>query len=133
MRRRQLSRYRDIEDRAALIRARLLAFATLVTGLAYLSWLFFALNQAHPLIAAAFYLAEAVCFLLFLVASFTVWRLRYKREEGLPIETPSASIGTTNAEMPRCPLSGSVFAKTTVQAAWPAGNAPPADVPVTSS
>ena len=30
------------------------------------------------------------------------------------------SIGTTNAEMPLCPLAGSVFAKTTVQAAWPA-------------
>ena len=90
LRRRQLSRYRDVEDRGALIRARILAFATLVTGLAYLTWLFFALNQAHPLIAAAFYLAEAVCFLLFLVASFTVWRLRYKREEGLPIETPSS-------------------------------------------
>ena len=30
------------------------------------------------------------------------------------------SIGTTNAEMPRWPLLGSVFAKTTVHVAWPA-------------
>jgi hypothetical protein len=29
-------------------------------------------------------------------------------------------IGTTKAEIPRCPLSGSVFANTTVHAAWPA-------------
>ncbi len=36
------------------------------------------------------------------------------------IVTPGVSIGTTNAEMPRCPLSGSVFANTTVQVAWPA-------------
>jgi hypothetical protein len=46
--RRHLSRYRDVEDRGALIRARLLAFATLITGLAYLAWLLFALNQAPP-------------------------------------------------------------------------------------
>ncbi len=90
MRRRHLSRYRDIEDRGALIRARLLAFATLLTGLAYLTWLLFALNRAHPVVATAFYLAEVICFLLFIVATFTVWRLRYKPEEGLPIEEPSS-------------------------------------------
>ena len=90
MRRRPLSRYRDVEDRGALVRARLLALATTLTGLAYLAWLFFALNPAHPLVAGAFFVAEAVCFLLFLAASYTVWRLRYKREEGLPIEAPSS-------------------------------------------
>ena len=36
------------------------------------------------------------------------------------IWTPGVSIGTMNAEMPLWPLDGSVFAKTTVQAAWPA-------------
>ena len=36
------------------------------------------------------------------------------------IWTPGVSIGTMNAEMPLWPLAGSVFAKTTVQAAWPA-------------
>jgi len=88
--RRHLSRYRDVEDRGALIRARLLALATLITGLAYLTWLFFARNPAHPLVAGAFFLAEVACLLLFLVASFTVWRLRYKREEGIPIDAPSS-------------------------------------------
>ena len=34
--------------------------------------------------------------------------------------TPGASIGTMNAERPRCPFVGSVFAKTTVHAARPA-------------
>ena len=34
--------------------------------------------------------------------------------------TPGVSIGTMNADMPLWPLAGSVFAKTTVQAAWPA-------------
>ena len=34
--------------------------------------------------------------------------------------TPGASIGTMNAERPRWPFVGSVFAKTTVHAAWPA-------------
>ena len=34
--------------------------------------------------------------------------------------TPGVSIGTMNAEIPLCPLSGSVLAKITVQAAWPA-------------
>ena len=33
------------------------------------------------------------------------------------IVTPGVSIGTMNAEMPLWPLAGSVFAKTTVQAA----------------
>ena len=35
-------------------------------------------------------------------------------------ETPGASIGTMKADRPRWPLLGSVLAKTTVQAAWPA-------------
>ncbi len=34
--------------------------------------------------------------------------------------TPGVSIGTTNADMPRLPAAASVFANTTVQAAWPA-------------
>ena len=34
--------------------------------------------------------------------------------------TPGASIGTMKADRPRWPLVGSVFAKTTVHAAWPA-------------
>ena len=79
------SRYRDKQDRAALITARLLAMATLIAGIAYLVWLFFHLNPSHPWMAGAFISAEIVCLLLFLTAGFTVWRMRYKPPEGLPI------------------------------------------------
>ena len=83
--RRHSLRYRDTQDRPALIMARLMVLATLVTAVAYLVWLFFHLNPYHPWISGAFMAAEIVCLLLFLTAAFTVWRLRYKPPEGLPV------------------------------------------------
>jgi cellulose synthase (UDP-forming) len=83
-RRDRFSRYMDREDRAPMLRARVLAVATLVTGFAYIVWLFFRLNRDHLWMASAFMAAEIVCLLLFLMGSFTVWRLRHKPPEGLP-------------------------------------------------
>lgn len=69
----------------------MLAIATFATGLAYLIWLYFALNPHHPWMGGAFLAAEIVCLLLFGVASFTVWRLRHKPPGGLPL-TSAASV-----------------------------------------
>jgi len=82
-------RYKDDEDRHAVILSRLLAIGTFLTGLGYIVWLFFAKNPHHPWMAAAFIAAESVCLLLFLTATFTVWRLRYKPPQGLPLQAVS--------------------------------------------
>lgn len=83
-------RYHDEQDRRAVIISRLLAIATFVTGICYLIWLYFALNRHHLWMGGAFLAAEAVCLLLFVAASFTVWRLRYKPPEGLPVGHPTS-------------------------------------------
>lgn len=88
--REHMLRYNDEEDRRAVIHSRLLAIATLFTGIAYLVWLYYALNPHHPWMGAAFLMAEAVCLLLFVTASFTVWKLRYKPPEGLPLGAPTS-------------------------------------------
>jgi len=51
-------RYHDEQDRRAVIRARLLAIATVAAGIAYLIWLFFSLNPHHPWMGGAFLFAE---------------------------------------------------------------------------
>lgn len=79
-------RYKDDEDRRAVIHSRLLAIGTFITGLGYIIWLFYAKNPHHPWMAAAFIAAESLCLLLFVTATFTVWRLRYKPLEGLPLQ-----------------------------------------------
>ena len=78
-------RYKDDEDRHAVIVARLLAIGTVLTGVGYLVWLLYARNSHHPWMAGAFIVAEALCLLLFTTATFTVWRLRHKPPEGLPL------------------------------------------------
>lgn len=79
-------RYMDREDRRARIRSRFLAVATLSAGAAYIVWLFFTANPHHPWMSGAFIAAEMLCLLLFVAASYTVWSLRYKPAEGLPID-----------------------------------------------
>lgn len=83
-------RYRDREDRRTLIGSRLLALATMIAGSGYIAWLFTTVNRRHPWMAGTFIAAEIACLLLFLTASFVVWRLRFKPEEGLPIFKPES-------------------------------------------
>jgi cellulose synthase (UDP-forming) len=81
------------EDRPALVVSRIYALLAITAGVVYLIWLAFNLNSEHPWIAGVFFAAEVMCLLLFVLASFTVWRLRYKPQEGLPLtETPSADV-----------------------------------------
>jgi cellulose synthase (UDP-forming) len=83
-------RYKDDEDRRALIRSRVLALATTAAGSLYIWWLLGSLNAHHPWIAAAFVTAEILCLALFVTATFTVWRLRFKPPGGLPISSPGS-------------------------------------------
>ena len=98
-------RYNDDQDRRAVIRSRLLAIATVAAGLVYLIWLYFALNPHHPWMGAAFLVAEIACLLLFVTASFTVWRLRYKPLEGLALGEPQAWISSSRSAASRSRLS----------------------------
>lgn len=82
------SRYRDAEDRGASIRSRLLAVATIISGLVYIVWLWFTINPRHPAMAGLFLTAEIFCLVLLVAATFTVWGLRYKPPEGLPVPHP---------------------------------------------
>lgn len=86
----QMRRYRDEQERRTVIRSRLLAIGTVAAGAVYLTWLFFALNPHHRWMGGAFLAAEVLCLLLFVVASFSVWRLRYKPPEGLPLGPPTS-------------------------------------------
>lgn len=81
----------DREDRVPLIRSRLLALVTLLAGGAYILWLTLTVNWSHPWMATAFLAAEVVCLLLFLLATCTVWQLRYKPARGCRSRAPAAS------------------------------------------
>ena len=83
-------RFGDIEDRRRRLRAQMLALATVVSGVTYLSWLWSALNWAHPIIAGAFVGAEVGCFLLFVFAAAGAWRLRFKPEEATLVAEPKS-------------------------------------------
>ena len=111
-------RYKDDEDRRAVIRARLLAIATVAAGLIYVIWLFFALNPHHPWMGGAFVAAEVACLLLFVTASFTVWRLRYKPLEGLALgQAPSVDIFVTACGEPLAVVQRTLRAASAIE--WP--------------
>ena len=48
--------------------------------------MFRALNPAHPVLGAVFVFAELCCLGLFIVTTIGVWELRFKREEGMPLD-----------------------------------------------
>ena len=112
-------RYKDEQDRRAVIGSRLLALATVATGIAYLVWLFFALNPHHPWMGGAFLTAEMLCLLLFITASFSVWRLRYKPPEGLPLvaQAPSVDIFVTVCGEPLAVVERTLRAAAAIE--WP--------------
>src|SRR5689334_22867220 len=62
-------RFMDQEDRSRRIKAQVLCVVTIVTGLAYLGWIVFALNPAHPVLGIGFLASEAACLTLFACAS----------------------------------------------------------------
>ena len=111
-------RYNDDEDRGAVVGARLLAIATVAAGLIYVIWLFFALNPHHPWMGGAFVAAEIACLLLFVIASFTVWRLRYKPLEGLALgQAPSVDIFVTACGEPLAVVQRTLRAASAIE--WP--------------
>ena len=116
--REHMLRYNDEQDRQDVIKARLLAIGTFATGIGYLVWLFFALNPYHMWMGGAFLAAELVCLLLFVTATTTVWRLRYKPPEGLPVEHfPSIDIFVTVCGEPPAVVERTLNAAAAIQ--WP--------------
>jgi cellulose synthase (UDP-forming) len=79
-------RHREREDRGRRLRARAWALVTVAAGLLYLIWVFRALNPAHPVLGTVFVFAELCCLGLFIVTTIGVWELRFKREEGVPLD-----------------------------------------------
>jgi cellulose synthase (UDP-forming) len=74
-------RFGEREDRTRRLRAQGLAFLTGTVGVAYLTWVYSALNWSHPVMSAIFLGAEIACLMLFLVAAAGAWRLRFKPEQ----------------------------------------------------
>lgn len=107
-------RYYSVEDRSRRVTARILAVFTIITGLGYLLWVFHALNANHNLMSWSFFLAEIACLGLFCLASFDVWRVRFKPLQSLQgaEETLSADVFITAYAEPL-----SIVGKTLVAAA----------------
>jgi cellulose synthase (UDP-forming) len=80
------TRYNEKEDRTRRIRAKLLAIWAIVTGLWYFALLPGGLNWDHPFVAVAFLVAEIACLAVFILSAVNVWSVRYKPEEGIPLE-----------------------------------------------
>ncbi len=83
-------RYGERADRPRRLRAQALSLVTILTGVGYLVWVSEAINRAHPLVGAGFFLSEVACLLLFTLAASSLWRLRFKPAESPPVETPYA-------------------------------------------
>lgn len=84
----QNRRFGDSEDRGRLIRARILALLTMLSGGLYIIWAFQVYDRRHWVAGSLFLLAETACLGLFLLAGTNVWRLRFKPKEGIPPEEP---------------------------------------------
>jgi cellulose synthase (UDP-forming) len=83
-------RFGDKEDRERRLKAQGLVLFTVVTGIAYLAWVFSVINWAHPVIGGLFIGAESVCFILFLLAGAGAWRLRFKPQETPLVARPTS-------------------------------------------
>jgi cellulose synthase (UDP-forming) len=79
-------RFREREELRAQNSAHLLALITTLLGIVYFVWIVETRNHAHPYMSAAFLAAEITCLALFVVSTQSVWRLRYKPQQGLAVE-----------------------------------------------
>lgn len=83
-------RYGDADDHVRRTRAQRLAVFAIVTGLAYIAWVWRSVDWHHPGIASAFVVAETCTLLLFTMAAAGSWRLRFKPEEADMTPLPEA-------------------------------------------
>ena len=89
-------RHGELEDRPRRLRARIFGLLAIAAGGVYVGLLPFSLNPETPVTAAAFIVAEASCLILLAVATSSVWRLRFKPQEGLPFQAhPSVDVFIT--------------------------------------
>jgi cellulose synthase (UDP-forming) len=87
-------------DKGRLLRAHVFSTLCFLSGVAYLLWLTQHLNPFQPVMSGLFYAAEVVCFALFAVAAFDVWRLRFKPPT--PIEAPNVLTHSVDVFIPTC-------------------------------
>jgi cellulose synthase (UDP-forming) len=81
-------RYLDMEDRSRRLAAQNFSFLTLICGTLYLAWLGRLVWHTRGWQDCLFLGAEILAFLLLVFLAYDIWRLRFHRPEGLPIETP---------------------------------------------
>jgi cellulose synthase (UDP-forming) len=100
------------------LKAQSLVLFTVVTGLAYLVWVFSVINWAHPVLGSLFIGAESVCFILFLLAGAGAWRLRFKPPQTpLIAKTTSVDVLITVCGEPLTIISRTVAAAARIE--WP--------------
>jgi cellulose synthase (UDP-forming) len=80
-------RYLDLEDRSRRLAAQDFSLLTLACGILYLAWLGQLVFHTRGWQDFLFFAAEILAFLLLVFLAFDIWRLRFHRPEGLPIET----------------------------------------------
>lgn len=68
--------------------AQIMSTITYLTGLVYLAWAVTYYTPEHAAIAWVYIIAEALCLWLFLMATASVWRLRFKPAEGVELDRP---------------------------------------------
>ena len=89
-------RYGEVEDRPRRVRARISGILAIAVGTVYVALLPFNLNPDTPFAGWAFVTAEISCLLLLVVATSSVWRLRFKPRGGLPAQVlPSVDVFIT--------------------------------------
>ncbi len=89
-------RYLDLEDRARRLAAQDASLLTLGLGLFYLSWLTWVVWRSRGAPDLLFLAAEILAFLLLASLAFDIWRLRFHRPEGLPLQArPEVDIFVT--------------------------------------
>lgn len=55
-----------------------------LSGVGYLIWVVYARNRDHAWMSGAFFAAELYALIVFIAATFSVWRMRFKPAGGLP-------------------------------------------------
>jgi len=81
-------RYHDWQDRPRRLRAQFFSLLTVLSGGVYLAWLGRQLLQHPSIQVCLFAVLEVAAFLLLLVLSFDLWRLRFHHPDGLVPDRP---------------------------------------------
>lgn len=79
-------RYLDLEDRGRRLAAQDFSLLTLVCGVVYLVWLTRLVCRTRGWQDILFLAAEILAYILLIFLAYDIWRLRFHRPQGLPLE-----------------------------------------------